>query len=100
VFPESQFAWPVEPGSGRDLRALPDPDSGDVDFYYGTRLSAGYAAISYPAEGVGFGLSFDPKVLDSLCVFATHGGWRGLNTVIIEPCSGYPADLNVAIARG
>lgn len=101
-FAERQFAWPMatrSDGGALDLRDLPDPDSGTSQFYYGVELEAGYAAISYPAEGVGFGLSFDPAVLDSVWVFGTYGGWRGLNTVVLEPCTGYPANLEQAIAN-
>ena len=63
-------------------------------------MSAGYAAISYPDEDIGFGLGFDSGVLDSVWVFGTCGGWRGLNTVILEPCTGYLANLPDAIANG
>jgi galactose mutarotase-like enzyme len=101
-FAEREFSWPIAPrrdGSQVDLRELPDPDSATSQFYYGIGVTAGRAAIHYPAEGVGFGLSFDPHVLDSVWVFGTYGGWRGLNAVIIEPCTGYPANLAEAIAN-
>ncbi len=101
-FVEREFAWPMatqEGGGLVDLRSLPDPDSGDSHFYYGVELEAGYAAISYPADNVGFGLTFDPGLLNSVWVFGTFGGWRGLNTVILEPCTGYPANLEAAIVN-
>ncbi len=101
-FAERDFAWPMAPredGSTLDMRQLPDPDSGTSHFYYGVELEAGYAAISYPAEEVGFGLTFDPDMLSSVWVFGSYGGWRGLNTVILEPCTGYPANLADAIAN-
>lgn len=103
VFETSQFSWPLAPrqgGSIRDLRALPDPASGEVQFYYGTDLSDGYAAVSYPKSGLGFGLTFDRHLQNSVWVFATAGGWRNLNVVIPEPCTGYHADLTVAQANG
>lgn len=102
VFAEREFAWPNAPrtdGSTLDLRHLPDPDSGTAQFYYGVDLEAGLAAISYP-EGIGFGLTFDPTLLNSIWVFGSFGGWRGLNTVILEPCTGYLANLEAAIANG
>jgi len=102
VFAERDFAWPVvrrADGSTLDLREVPDPDSGTSQFYYGVELTAGSAAIEYPAEGIGFGLTFDSAVLTSVWVFGTYGGWRGLNTVILEPCTGYPADLAAAIGN-
>ncbi|MDQ3655930.1 MAG: aldose 1-epimerase family protein [Chloroflexota bacterium] len=102
TFAERDFVWPIAPradGRTLDLRSLPDPDSGTSQFYYGVGLEAGYAAISYPGEGVGFGLAFDPILLNSVWIFGSYGGWRGLNTVILEPCTGYLANLEAAIAN-
>ena len=39
-------------------------------------------------------------MLSSVWVFATFGGWRGLSTIILEPCTGYRARLEDAIAHG
>jgi hypothetical protein len=103
VFADREFAWPNATradGSPLDLSRLPDPDSGSAWFAYGVDLAAGYAAISYPEEGIGFGLGFDRAVLDAVWIFGTFGGWRGLNTVILEPCTGYLANLPDAIANG
>jgi hypothetical protein len=102
VYRDREFAWPTATradGSPLDLSALPDPGSGGAWFFYGVDLTAGYAAISYPDQQVSFGLSFDRAVLSSVWVFGSFGGWRGLNTVILEPCTGYLADLEAAIAN-
>ncbi|MGC4107881.1 MAG: DUF5107 domain-containing protein [Thermomicrobiales bacterium] len=98
-------AWPHIPatdGTIRDLRngPLPDPDSGEAFFLYGTDLRDGRCAVSYPDEGVGFGLTFDHTVLNAVWIFATFDGWRGLKTLILEPCTGHFASLNRAIAAG
>jgi len=103
IYAERAFAWPQAPrrdGSARDLRVVPETDSGEVEFWYGVDLEDGRAAVSYPEEGIGFGLAFDPGILSSVWVFGTAGGWRGLNTVIVEPCTGYLANLPDAIANG
>lgn len=102
AFRQTTWAWPNAPmadGTVRDMRSLPDPDSGDVYFFYGVDLADGYCAVSYPEEQVGFGLRFDPAVLTSVWVFATFGGWRNLSTIILEPCTGYHARLDQAIAQ-
>jgi galactose mutarotase-like enzyme len=78
--------------------ALPDPDSGTSYFQYGTDLSEGRCAVTYPDEKLGFGLAFDSTVLTSVWLFATFGGWRALNTIILEPCTGHFANLEQAIA--
>lgn len=103
VFGEESCSWPHATdanGNPLDLRDLPAPGSGAVQFWYGTDLTAGWAAVNYPDAGVGFGLTFDRSVQDSLWVFLTAGGWRNLDVVILEPCSGYPADLTVARMTG
>jgi hypothetical protein len=33
-------------------------------------------------------------------VFGAYGGWRGLYTTILEPCTGYPYRLEDAVAQG
>ena len=103
AFATEQWEWPHAPmkdGSTRDMRILPAPDAGDAWFFYGLDLSDGYCAISYPDEQVGFGLSFDAEILSSVWVFATFDGWRGLSTIILEPCTGYRARLDEAIGQG
>jgi hypothetical protein len=103
AFAAPQWDWPHAPmadGTTRDMRTLPDPVSGDAWFFYGLELEAGYCAVSYPGEGLGFGLTFDPEVLTSTWIFATFGGWRDLSTIILEPCTGYRAHLDDAIAHG
>jgi hypothetical protein len=39
-------------------------------------------------------------MLSSVWVFGSYGGWRDLSVVILEPCTGYPAQLDQAIAQG
>lgn len=88
-------------GDGEALgRHLPDPDSGTSAFQYGVELTGNRCAVTYPDEGIGFGLTFDPKVLTSVWVFATFSGWRDLQTIILEPCTGFYASLDRAIAEG
>ena len=71
-----------------------------VFFFYGLELSAGYCAVSYPTAALGVGLTVDPGGLSSVWVFASFGAWRNLNTIILEPCTGYRARLDEAIAHG
>ena len=80
-------------------QSLPTPDFGTSYFQYGTELRSGSCAVTYPDESLGFRLSFDPTILTSVWVFATFGGWRGLNTIILEPCTGHFASLERAIAE-
>jgi urease beta subunit len=109
-------ALPVEPGSRLHLPAgtvvideefgcgeptpgtLPAPDTGKSYFEYRIGIADGRCGVTY-ADGIGFGLAFDPNVLTSVWTFATFSGWRDLQTVILEPCTGWFASLERAIAE-
>jgi hypothetical protein len=97
------FTWPEARGADGqpvDMRAVPPPTSQTTDFYYATELAAGWCALTDGESGVGFGLAFDPRVFRSIWVFAPYGGWRGLYALLLEPCTGYPYQLDAAVAQG
>jgi hypothetical protein len=98
----SQFSWPLaEQTDGRsvDLSVVPALD-GTRDFVYVRDLSAGWCALRRTRLGIGFGLTFPLEVFSSVWLFMTFGGWRGLSTVVLEPCTTVPKDLNAAIRAG
>ena len=39
-------------------------------------------------------------VFDTLWLFASYGGWRGLHLAIVEPCTGWPYELGRAAEGG
>jgi hypothetical protein len=97
------FTWPYAPAAdgGRiDVRQVPPYTAATCDFYYAVELEAGWCALTDTATQSGFGLVFDPAVFSSVWVFGAYGGWRGLYTAILEPCTGYPYRLEEAIAQG
>jgi hypothetical protein len=97
------FTWPYAPTAGGerlDVRPVPPFASATCDFYYAVELDAGWCALTDTATKSGFGLLFDPAVFRSVWVFGAYGGWRGLYTTILEPCTGYPYRLEDAIAQG
>jgi galactose mutarotase-like enzyme len=87
-----EFTWPTvqTPQGAVDMREVPPQSSLRTDFYYAVELDDGWCAVSNAAGGTGFGLVFDREVLPTVWVFGAYGGWRGIYTTIIEPCSGYP----------
>jgi hypothetical protein len=97
------FAWPQARGADGqpvDMRSVPPPQRQATDFYYATQLQSGWCALTDGESGVGFGLAFDPGVFRSVWVFASYGGWRGLYVTLLEPCTGYPYQLEEAVAQG
>lgn len=96
------FEWPRAPqedGSTIDLSVVP-PLTGSRDFVYVRDLTAGWCALRRRALGIGFGMVFPTDVFSSVWLFMTFGGWRDLSTVVLEPCTTVPKDLNEAIRRG
>jgi hypothetical protein len=100
---DASFVWPHArsvSGETVNLSILPAADSGQIWMLYATALPTGWCAVTYPDEGIGFGLAFDEAIVDTITLFATFGGWRGLTTILPEPGVGYPADLSRARAMG
>lgn len=96
------FAWPHAPAPGGlalDLSVVP-PCSGTRDFVYTYDLTDGWCAVRRRNLGLGFGLVFPREVFSSVWLFMSFGGWRGLETVVLEPCTTMPKDLNEAIRCG
>lgn len=96
-----QYEWPYaidDQGNQVDMRRVLPESSGINEFQYGTELTGGWCAVTDTAARVGMGIAFDLAVFPSCWTFATYGGWRNLNTVILEPCTGYPVSVNDGIA--
>ena len=96
------FPWPYAAVDGTmlDLRQVPNVSSRAVHFFYGTELAAGWCGITNRANRLACALRFDPEILSSCWLFATHGGWRDLNVAVLEPATGYPYQMQAMIDRG
>lgn len=103
IEPGTEFSWPnlqLPGGRAIDLSVAraPDPPSWELTFLTG--LSAGWLAVTDPATGTGFAMTFDPAVLPVVWLWGVYGGWRGIYTVALEAWTSYPARLDQAIAAG
>ena len=95
----SPFPWPVAhdaKGKPVDFSVI-RAENGTRDFVYVRKLRDGWSALRRTRLGVGFGLVFPKEIFTSVWVFMTFGGWRGLNTLVLEPCTAVPKNLNEAI---
>jgi hypothetical protein len=99
-----EYEWPYatdRTGRTRDLRRVPDASEAIADHHYLPDVKAGWYAVTDTEAGVGFGMVFPTSVLPHLWLFRTLGGWRGLNTLILEISAGYGStDLAKAQAAG
>jgi hypothetical protein len=100
---EAVFDWPIArnaKGGTADLRHVLPATSGKRDFVYVTELREGWCALTDTSHKIGFGLAFPREVFPSVWLFMPAGGWRDLQMVILEPCTAWPKDLDIAAARG
>jgi hypothetical protein len=93
----SPFAWPYIEGKRADV--VPAKD-GTVDFFYLYELDAGRIALLRPKQQLRFEYQFDTSIFPFACIFATYGGFDGHYTVILEPCTAMPMNVNEAISKG
>lgn len=88
---ESPAPWPADfvlPAAGKDK-----------EFVYVADLPEGWAGIRRP-DGAALRMSFDLEAFPHCWFFMDLGGWRGLYTVVVEPCTNWPKDLGEAAAAG
>jgi hypothetical protein len=99
-----RFAWPtaVVGGVAHDFRRRPRPAAQGVsEFLLATSLVRGECGVSHPGCGSGLTLTWDAEELPSCWLFASYdGGWRGLDVLVLEPCSGYPLSVLEGVAAG
>ncbi len=102
--PGGRFAWPtaVVDGVEHDFRRPPDTRTeGRSEFLIATSLTEGRCGVRHPTARTGLTLTFDPAALPSCWTFASYGGgWRGLDVLVLEPCTGYPLSVGAGVAAG
>jgi galactose mutarotase-like enzyme len=89
------YAWPRP-----ELRQVPPPSQGWCEGHYATDLTDGWAALTDPGAKVGIGLAFPCEVFPVLWCWMVFGGWRGHYHVALEPWTGWPHQLDKAVAAG
>ena len=95
--------WPhLADHDGRqiDLRHLPDPGSGSMRFFHASQLAAGWCGVHWPDPGLSLRLDFDSALFRAVTVFATWGGWRDLDVLILEPATGAGTSLRALREQG
>ncbi len=78
----SEFAWESQP----DSHFVP-PLNDSTEFLYLLDLAEGECALRHLAEHWSFRMRFPPDIFTSVWVFASFGGWRDLEVLILEPCT-------------
>lgn len=99
--PGTGYVWPyLDDATGRhDMRETLSPASRTAELQYATALQDGWCALTH-RDGTGIGLRFDRELFRSCWTFASYGGWRNLDVVVLEPCTGYPLSVTEGVADG
>lgn len=102
--PGGRTGWPYLEADGvrHDLRTLPDTrDRGVSEFLIATDLHRGSCGVTHPGARTGLQLAWDVADLPSCWLFASYGGgWRDLDVLVLEPCTGYPLSVTEGVAAG
>ena len=78
----TEFTWADQPA----LHLVP-PVEGSTEFLYLLDLSDGRCALRHRKENWQFSMSFPKEIFTSVWLFASFGGWRDLEVLILEPCT-------------
>jgi hypothetical protein len=91
--------WPVADGSDGspvDLRRIPSASASSRAFLYVTDMPEGWCGVRDGESGHAIRLHYRLDVFPFTWLFMTYGGWRGLYTIVLEPCTNMPKDLTEA----
>jgi hypothetical protein len=89
-------AWPT----GVDLSRCRDKGSNTNEFVYVSDLPEGWCGITDTKARSWLRIDYPTDVFPYCWIFMTYGGWREHNVVVLEPCTNYPKDLELAISNG
>ncbi|MHB0857564.1 MAG: aldose epimerase family protein [Anaerolineae bacterium] len=102
----TEHPWPVtldKEGQEVDLSLVQSDVLGCADKFYSTRLAEGKCALYDPEREEYVGFSFSPEEIPYVGVWINQGGWplegKTCFHVALEPCTGYPDRLDIAILR-
>ena len=97
------YRWPDAPGAGgpHDMRAVPPASQGWCEGHYVTDLDGGLGGPDRSRRArPGSGSSFPREVFPVVWCWMVYGGWRGHHHVALEPWTGWPHQLDRAVAAG
>jgi len=97
------FRWPDAAGPGGrsvDLSRLPEPAERHREFVYVKDLPEGWCGVRDTRTGETLRMTFSTDVFPYVWLFMSFGGWRGLYTVVLEPCTNIPKHLPEAVRSG
>jgi galactose mutarotase-like enzyme len=102
-----ELSWPATLSSSGDrvqLDLIGDPDQALADKLFTSPVSEGWCGLYDPERRRAIGMTFDPEQLPYIGVWINQGGFPPGGppsfNLGLEPCSGFPDALDVAVKRG
>ena len=92
--------WPIasdDKGSRLDLSRIGGPCDGIMENLYTPRLNEKWCAAVNEVKMEAIGFSFEGDALRYINVCPNNGGWRGYYFAALEPVTGRPDNLEVAV---
>jgi hypothetical protein len=103
----AEHSWPVtrdRQGDVVDFSHVGPLNPRFMEKVFTNRLGDGWAALFTPSHEQFVAFRFDPAAVPYVGIAAMRGGWPETGTpsysVILEPCTGWPDRLDIAIPRG
>lgn len=100
---QGPFRWPTitdKSGNQKNIASIPAKSELLQEFIYVKNISDGWCGLRRHRTGEKFILKYPQDVFPYCWFFMALGGWREYYTVVMEPCTNYPKDMNAAIANG
>lgn len=97
------YKWPYainNLGNKFDMRKVQPATAQTSDLHYAIKLRDGWLALTDTAKRIGFGLVFPKEIFRVIWMWLVYGGWRGLYCAAVEPWTGYPVRLDMAVKEG
>lgn len=100
---QGPFQWPTiidKSGNQKNIAYIPAKSELLQEFIYVKNISGGWCGLRRKRTGEKFFLKYPQEVFPYCWFFMALGGWREYYTVVMEPCTNFPKDMNAAIANG
>ena len=95
-----EIAWPETvdvKGKRVDISKISGPGEGTMENLYTDKLKERWCASINEAKQEAIGVSWSGEALPYLLICTNNGGWRGYYFAVLEPVTGRPDNLEVAI---
>lgn len=100
---QGPFTWPkvISPsGASVDISIIPGKESNLQEFVYVKNISKGWCGLKRSITGETLMLHYPLAIFPYCWLFMAFGGWKNYYTAVIEPCTNFPKDMNVASKNG